>query len=70
MLEDELFKKIFAQPSLGTNQPAEVSQVVTHLLESFTSFGSGSPGSHRCGGLRRQNPVYADPKGPGSDSSP
>lgn len=31
MLEGELFEEIFAQPSLGTRQPAEVGQVVTHL---------------------------------------
>ena len=30
---------------------------------------SGSLGSHRWGGLHRQNPGQADPKGPGSNSS-
>ena len=29
MVEGELFKEIFTQPSLGTSQTAEVGQVVT-----------------------------------------
>ena len=35
MLEGESFKELLAQPSLGTSQPAEVGQVVTHLLDEF-----------------------------------
>ena len=33
-LEGEPFKEILAQHSLGTSQPAEVGQVVTHLLDA------------------------------------
>ena len=33
MLEGEPFEEIVTQPSLGTSQPAEVGQVVTHLEE-------------------------------------
>ena len=35
VLESEPFEKIFTQPSLGGGQPAEVSQVVAHLLDEF-----------------------------------
>ena len=35
MLEGEPFEEILAQPSLGTSQPAEVGQVVPHLLDEF-----------------------------------
>ena len=35
MLEGEPFKELLAQPSLRTSQPAEVGQVVTHLLDEF-----------------------------------
>ena len=35
MLEGEPFKEILAQPSLRTSQPAEVGQVVAHLLDEF-----------------------------------
>ena len=35
VLEGEPFEEILAQPSLGTSQPAEVGQVVTHLLDEF-----------------------------------
>ena len=35
VLEGESFEEILAQPSLGTSQPAEVGQVVTHLLDEF-----------------------------------
>ena len=33
VLEGEPFEEILAQPSLGTSQPVEVGQVVTHLLD-------------------------------------
>ena len=33
VLKAELFNQILAQPSLGTSQPAEVSQVITHLAD-------------------------------------
>ena len=35
MFDGEPFKEILAQPSLGTSQPAEVGQLVTHLLDEF-----------------------------------
>ena len=35
VLKGEPFEEILAQPSLGTSQPAEVGQVVTHLLDEF-----------------------------------
>ena len=35
VLEGEPFEEILAQPSLGASQPAEVGQVVTHLLDEF-----------------------------------
>ena len=35
VLEGEPFEDIFAQPSLGTSQPAEVGQGVTYLLDEF-----------------------------------
>ena len=33
VLEGKPFEEILAQPSLGTSQPAEVSQVITHLAD-------------------------------------
>lgn len=35
VLEGKPFEEILAQPSLGTSQPTEVGQVVTHLLDEF-----------------------------------
>ena len=35
VLEGKPFEEILTQPSLGTSQPAEVGQVVTHLLDEF-----------------------------------
>ena len=35
VLEGEPFKEILAHPSLGASQPAEVRQVVAHLLDEF-----------------------------------
>ena len=35
MLEGEPFEERPTQPSLGTSQPAEVGQVVAHLLDEF-----------------------------------
>ena len=37
MLKGEPLEEIFTQHSMGTSQPAEVGQVVTHLPKSFTS---------------------------------
>lgn len=56
---------------LGFCQPAG-SQVVAHLLGEFhgSRRTSGSPGRHSDGGLCGPNPGHADPKGPGSGSSP
>ena len=35
VLEGEPLEEILTQPSLGTSRPAEVGQVVTHLLDEF-----------------------------------
>ena len=35
VLEGKPFEEILTQPSLGTSQPTEVGQVVTHLLDEF-----------------------------------
>ena len=35
LLEGKTFQEILTQPSLGTRQPAEVGQVVTHLFDEF-----------------------------------
>ena len=35
LLEGKTFQEILAQSSLGASQPAEVCQVVTHLLDEF-----------------------------------
>lgn len=35
VLEGEPFEEILAKPGLGAGQPAEVSQVVSHLLDEF-----------------------------------
>ena len=35
MLKGEPLEDKFIQPSMGTSQPVEVGQVVTHLLKSF-----------------------------------
>ena len=35
MLEGEPFEEILSHPSLGATQPADVSQVVAHLLEEL-----------------------------------
>ena len=35
MLEGEPFEERLAQASRGTSQPAEIGQVVTHLLDEF-----------------------------------
>lgn len=35
VLEGEVFEDVLAQPSLGTRQPAEAGQMVTHLLDEL-----------------------------------
>ena len=70
MLEGELLEEIFTQLSMGTSQPVEVGQVVTHLLKSFTSSSrKWLSGRSPRWVLRGQNPGHADPIWPGSGSS-
>ena len=53
MLVGEPFKEILTQPSLRTSQPAEVGQVVDHLLDELYLLvhEAALQGSHRGGSL-------------------
>lgn len=69
-LRVSLWKRL-AQPTWGSRLRRGVRcRPSRDELVSPARPGRGSPGSHRAEGLLGQNPGHADPKGPGSGSSP
>ena len=71
MLEGEPLEGTLNQPSLGASQLTDESQVVAiFLIEFHLLIQEVVVQEVRDGGLCRQKPGRADPKGPGSGSSP